>query len=145
TAFPTKKTLENHFSTAHRNFDMNTPDSMTTESYRAAKNSNGSISPEISENHADPRFRGTSRLNDWLKEFNSYQEDLKNGKGDRMPNLSIARFSNDHTAGLHAGTPTPQFFVAENDYAIGKIVEAASNSSYWKNTAIFVVEDDAQD
>jgi arylsulfatase A-like enzyme len=41
--------------------------------------------------------------------------------------------------------PTPQFFVAENDYAVGRLVEAVSNSSYWKDTAIFVVEDDAQD
>ena len=144
-AFAAKKSLENHFSPFLRNFDQNTPDSMTTDSYRAAKESNGKIKPEISENQTETRFRGTSRLNEWLKDFNGYVEDLKNGKGDKMPNLSIARFSNDHTAGLHKGTPTPQFFVAENDYAIGKLVEAVSNSPYWKNTAIFIVEDDAQD
>ena len=144
-AFAAKKSLENHFSPFLRNFDQNTPDSMTTDSYRAAKESNGKIKPEISDTHTETRFRGTSRLNEWLKDFNGYVEDLKNGKGDKMPNLSIARFSNDHTAGLHKGTPTPQFFVAENDYAIGKLVEAVSNSPYWKNTAIFIVEDDAQD
>jgi len=46
---------------------------------------------------------------------------------------------------LRAGTPTPQFYVAENDYAVGLLVEAVSNSPYWRDTAIFIVEDDAQD
>src|SRR5207244_10370300 len=40
--------------------------------------------------------------------------------------------------------PTPQFTVADNDYAVGRLVEAVSSSPYWKDTAIFVVEDDAQ-
>ena len=62
-----------------------------------------------------------------------------------MPNLSILRLSNDHTDGIAVGKPTPQFFVADNDYALGRLVEAVSNSPYWKDTAIFVVEDDAQD
>jgi len=70
---------------------------------------------------------------------------LQAGKGDRLPNLSIVRLSNDHTAGLNDGIPTPQFFVAENDYALGRMVEEVSNSPYWKDTAIFVLEDDAQD
>ncbi|MDQ3323430.1 MAG: hypothetical protein M3525_13515, partial [Acidobacteriota bacterium] len=52
---------------------------------------------------------------------------------------------NDHTAGSNENVPTPQFFVAENDYALGRLVEEVSNSPYWKDTAIFVLEDDAQD
>jgi len=51
---------------------------------------------------------------------------------------------NDHTAGMRPGQPTPQFYVAENDYALGRLVEEVSSSPYWKDTAIFVVEDDAQ-
>jgi hypothetical protein len=47
--------------------------------------------------------------------------------------------------GLSAGKPTPQFYVADNDYALGLIVEAVSSSPYWRDTAVFVVEDDAQD
>ena len=62
-----------------------------------------------------------------------------------MPNLSIVRLSNDHTAGLNRSRPTPQFYVADNDYALGRMVEEVSKSPYWKDTAIFVVEDDAQD
>ena len=46
---------------------------------------------------------------------------------------------------MHKGTPTPQFYVADNDYALGRLVEDVSKSPYWKDTAIFVVEDDAQD
>jgi hypothetical protein len=53
--------------------------------------------------------------------------------------------SNDHTDGIAARKPTPQFYVADNDYGIGLLVEAVSNSPYWKDTAIVVVEDDAQD
>ena len=145
TAFATKKSLENHFSPTHRNFDMNTPDSMTTESYRAAREGNSSNDPLITRANARPEFQGSSRFGEWQQEFRSFVADLQAGKGDKMPNLSILRFSNDHTAGLRSGVPTPQFYVADNDYALGKLVEEISNSPYWKDTAIFVLEDDAQD
>jgi YVTN family beta-propeller protein len=144
-AFPTKKTLEGHYSSSFRNFDMDTPDAMTIDSYRAAKGSGGRSSPLISNQNAEERFRGTSRLGVWLDEFESFVAERNSGKPDRMPNLSIVRLSNDHTDGIRALRPTPQFFVADNDFALGKLVEAVSNSSYWKDTAIFVVEDDAQD
>jgi hypothetical protein len=61
-----------------------------------------------------------------------------------MPNFSMIRFPNNHTAGMRPGQPTPQFYVADNDYALGRLVEEVSSSPYWKDTAIFVVEDDAQ-
>jgi hypothetical protein len=51
---------------------------------------------------------------------------------------------NDHTSGLNEGLPTPRAAVADNDLALGQIVEAISKSKYWKDTVIFVVEDDAQ-
>ena len=144
TAFATKKSLEGNFAPLHRNYDMLTPDAMTVDSYRAAKE-NKAIDAAINSDHADARFRGTSRFGEWQKEFRGYAADLQAGKGDRLPNLSIVRLSNDHTAGLNDGIPTPQFFVAENDYSLGRLVEEVSNSPYWKDTAIFVVEDDAQD
>jgi YVTN family beta-propeller protein len=124
-AFPTKKSLEGRVSTDYRNFDMDTPDAMTVDSYRAARESNGS--PLIT--------RGNSRLGVWLQEFRSGQ----------LPSLSVIRLSNDHTNGISVHRPTPQFYVADNDYALGLMVEAVSNSPYWKDTAIVVVEDDAQD
>ncbi len=144
-AFATKRTLEGHFSPTFRNFDQNTPDSFTTDSYRLHKESKGAVNPVITRNHADERLRGYSRLGDWLDEFNGYVTDRNAGKADRLPNLTIMRFPNDHTDGMRVGRPTPQFYVAENDYAIGKLVEAVSNSPYWRDTAIFILEDDSQD
>ncbi len=144
TAFAAKKTLENHFSTTVRNFDMDTPDSLTIDSYRIARESKTKIDAAITPDNRDARFRGSSRFGDWQKEFRLFVADLNEGRGDKLPNLSILRFSNDHTAGLRQGTPTPQFYVAENDYAVGRLVEEVSKSPYWKDTAIFVVEDDAQ-
>ncbi len=144
TAFAAKKSLEGHFSTTVRNFDMDTPDSFTTDSYRAAVESKNVVDAVISPDNKIEKFRGSSRFGDWQQEFRGSIAALQAGKGDNLPNLSIIRFSSDHTAGLRQGTPTPQFYVAENDYAVGKLVEEVSNSPYWKDTAIFVVEDDAQ-
>ncbi len=143
-AFAAKKTLEGNFSTA-RNFDMNTPDIMSTDSYRAARESSSQADAAVTDNNQNAAFRGHSRFGAWSSEFHGYVADMQAGKGDHLPNLSIVRLSNDHTAGLRRGTPTPQFFVAENDYALGRIVEEVSKSPYWADTAIFVVEDDAQD
>jgi YVTN family beta-propeller protein len=145
TAFASKRSLEGHFSPTARNFDQHTPDIMTTDSYRAARESATSIDPAITTDNTDARFRGTSRFGEWAKEFRGFVSDLQSGRGDRLPNLSIVRLSNDHTAGLGRNVPTPQFYVAENDYALGRMVEEVSKSPYWKDTAIFVVEDDAQD
>jgi hypothetical protein len=142
-AFATKKSLEGRFNTDYRNFDMDTPDSMTVDSYRAARESN--VSALISDAHADSRFRGNSRLGAWLAEFQRFVKERAAGLEDRMPNLSTLRLPNDHTDGISARKPTPQFFVADNDYGVGLIVEAVSNSPYGKDTAIVVVEDDAQD
>ena len=101
--------------------------------------------PLVTTDHADPRFRGTSRLGVWLEEFRAYVSDAEAGRGDHLPALSIMHLPNDHTVGLSPGLPTPQFHMADNDYALGRLVEAVSHSPYWKNTAILVVEDDAQD
>jgi len=144
-AIPTKKSLEGHCSATFRSFDLRTPDVMTPDSYRAAKDATRWTDVAITRNNEDPRFRGTSRLGEWLEEFRGFVADIEAGKPDRMPNFSMMRLPSDHTNGLAVDYPTPQFYVAENDYAVGYLVEAVSNSPYWKDTAIFVVEDDAQD
>ena len=61
-----------------------------------------------------------------------------------MPQLQILRLPNDHTAGASANKPTPQAHFADNDLALGRIVEAVSKTKFWASTAIFVLEDDAQ-
>jgi len=78
------------------------------------------------------------RADIWLKEFQEYVQ-----RGT-MPSLMIVRLPNDHTAGARAGSPTPQAYMADNDLALGRIVEAISKSPFWKNTLIAVLEDDAQ-
>jgi YVTN family beta-propeller protein len=133
-AFPTKKSLEGRYSASYRNFDMDTPDAMTLDSYRAVRENNGA-NPLISN----------SRLGVWLEEFRAFAAERSAGTGDRLPNLSTVRLPNDHTDGIVVRKPTPQFYVADNDYALGLMVEAVSNSPYWNDTAIVVVEDDAQD
>ncbi len=78
------------------------------------------------------------RVDIWLEEFRKFEQ-----SGD-LPRLSIIRLGNDHTAGTRTGYPTPRAMIAENDAALGRIVEAISNSRFWKESAVFVLEDDAQ-
>ncbi|HKH94427.1 MAG TPA: beta-propeller fold lactonase family protein [Gemmatimonadaceae bacterium] len=62
-----------------------------------------------------------------------------------MPNLVMVILPSDHTVGTSAGWCTPKACVADNDLALGRIVDALSHSSFWKSMAILSVEDDAQD
>jgi YVTN family beta-propeller protein len=78
------------------------------------------------------------RVDVWTQEFTGY---VANGN---LPQLSIIRLGNDHTSGAKPGAPTPRAMIADNDLALGRLVEAISNSVYWKDSAIFIVEDDAQ-
>jgi YVTN family beta-propeller protein len=61
-----------------------------------------------------------------------------------MPALEIMHLGNDHTAGARPGAPTPRAMVADNDLALGRIIEALSKTPFWAHTAVFVLEDDAQ-
>jgi YVTN family beta-propeller protein len=79
-----------------------------------------------------------ARIDVFLKEFRGFV------KAKEMPRLLILRLGNDHTAGTKKGERTPRAMVAENDVALGRLVEAISRSPFWKDTAIFVIEDDAQ-
>ena len=63
---------------------------------------------------------------------------------DTMPDFVLLRLPDDHTAGTRPGGPTPKASVADNDLAVGRAVEAISHSPYWDDTAVFILEDDAQ-
>ncbi len=78
------------------------------------------------------------RADAWLAEFNRYVAD------GNLPALEIMSLPNDHTAGLSAKKPTPRAYMADNDLALGRIVEALSHSPYWRDTVVLVLEDDAQ-
>jgi YVTN family beta-propeller protein len=66
-------------------------------------------------------------------------------KSGDMPNINIITLNNDHTNGTRPGAPKPRAMVADNDLALGRVVEGLSKSRFWKDSLILVVEDDAQD
>ena len=108
--------------------------------------------PEL-RGHFDPRFADFRvdypdqlRADEFLREFDGFVRAHKENKQRaELPNYVLLRLPNDHTGGTRPGFPTPSASVADNDLAIGRVVEAVSHSSYWEDTAIFIVEDDAQD
>ena len=95
--------------------------------------------------HTSPRYPGfdldipdQQRVRVWLDEFEEF------ARTNTLPALEIVRLPNDHTSGAAAGKPTPSAFMADNDLALGRMIDALSASKYWKNTVVFVVEDDSQ-
>ena len=78
------------------------------------------------------------RVGKWKHDFDSLV-----AKG-ALPQLSTIKLPNDHTAGAKEGMPTPRAMVAENDLALGEFIEHLSKSTVWKESAIFILEDDAQ-
>ena len=96
--------------------------------------------------HTSPNYPGWNleiqdqhRADVWIGELAGF---VKQGS---MPALQILKLPNDHTEGATKGRPTPQAHMADNDLALGRIVEALSKSPFWKSTVVFVLEDDAQD
>jgi DNA-binding beta-propeller fold protein YncE len=84
------------------------------------------------------------RADQFLREFAAFVEARKAGKGEQLPSFALVRLPNDHTAATKVGSPTPKAAISDNDLAVGRVVEAISHSPYWDDTAIFVIEDDAQ-
>lgn len=95
--------------------------------------------------HIDPWYRPWDLSYSDQKRADRFISELKRFEGEgEMPRLQIVRLPNDHTHGSTRNWPTPAAYVADNDLALGRIVEAVSQSKFWPQTAIFVVEDDAQ-
>ena len=90
--------------------------------------------------YGNHEFSDAMRADALIKELN----DFESLPGDQLPELMVVALPNDHTAGIRPGSPTPRAMVADNDAALGKIVESFSKSRFWENTVIFVVEDDSQ-
>jgi DNA-binding beta-propeller fold protein YncE len=78
------------------------------------------------------------RVDQWLEEFRGFEK-----KGEWV-NLTMMALPQDHCSGTQPGMPTPRAHMADNDLALGRLVEAISNSKFWKKTVIFVLEDDPQ-
>ncbi|MBA4140852.1 MAG: bifunctional YncE family protein/alkaline phosphatase family protein [Segetibacter sp.] len=97
------------------------------------------------QNYYCPIYTGGPReINDQYKADVFINELHAFEKNDSFPNLMMLSLPNNHTSGTQPGFPTPRAMVADNDLALGKIVEAVSKSKFWKETAIFVIEDDPQ-
>lgn len=97
------------------------------------------------EGHFCPNFpsynlqvKDVDRVAVWLEEFRRFE------KEGEMPRLQIVRLPQNHTSGTRPGAWTPRAMVADNDLALGQLVEAVTHSKFWRQTAIFVLEDDAQ-
>jgi YVTN family beta-propeller protein len=86
----------------------------------------------------DLNFRDTSRFYQWKKDFDSLVAI------NALTKFNTLRFGNDHTEGMRKGRPTPYAHVADNDLAVGMFIDYLSKSSVWKESAVFVLEDDAQ-
>jgi YVTN family beta-propeller protein len=96
----------------------------------------GAFSPEFPPFDLD--ISDQTRADIWLREFRAFEA------SGGLPRLTIMRLPRDHTAGTRVGSVTPRAMVADNDLALGRIVDAISHSRFWKESAIFVLEDDAQ-
>ncbi|MGO9404552.1 MAG: phosphoesterase [Terriglobales bacterium] len=100
--------------------------------------------------HYDPQFPDFNtdypdqlRADEFLREFDEFVK--AKGTAKELPQFTLLYLPDDHTGGTRPGKPTPQASVADNDLALGRVVDAVSHSPYWDDTAIFVLEDDAQD
>ena len=87
----------------------------------------------------DMKISDQHRADIWLAEFDEYR------KSGELPALEIVQLPRDHTGGGKAGYPTPRACMADNDFALARMVEAVSSSPFWADTVFFVLEDDAQD
>jgi hypothetical protein len=105
----------------------------------------GKTSHKTLENHYckeykswDLKYKDVDRCKAWIKEFDELVE--KN----QVPRFNSLRMGNDHTSGAKAGAFTPYAMVADNDYAVGMFIDHLSHSEIWKESAVFILEDDAQ-
>jgi hypothetical protein len=109
-------------------------------------------SKAVLRDHFDPLYPDFNteypdqlRADEFLNEFDGFVRARKDGGGTELPAFVLLYLPDDHTHGTSAGKPRPAASVADNDLAVGRVVEAVSHSPYWDDTAIFILEDDAQD
>ena len=111
---PTKAVLRNHFDPLYPDFNTDYPDQL--------------------------------RADEFLNEFGAYARARIANESEefQLPAFVLLYFPDDHTGGTRPDKPRPEASIADNDLALGRVVEAVSHSPYWDDTAIFVLEDDAQ-
>jgi DNA-binding beta-propeller fold protein YncE len=117
------------------------------EFVHSPKKPGGPVTPTIPilRDHIDPQYHqfdlkypDAQRAARFVAELHRFE-----ATGD-MPRFQVVRLGNDHTEGAKVGAWTPTAMVADNDLALGTVVDAVARSGFWPTTAIFVLEDDAQ-
>jgi hypothetical protein len=105
----------------------------------------------VLRDHFDPQFPDFNteypdqiRADEFLNEFEGFVRARRENKGTQLPAFVLLYLPDDHTHGTTPGKPRPAASVADNDLAVGRVVEAVSHSPYWDDTAILILEDDAQ-
>jgi YVTN family beta-propeller protein len=101
------------------------------------------VRPVLSQNYPcyeSHNFNDQIRAEAFIKELKEYEKT----PGDHLPQLMILALPQDHTAALREGFATPRAMVADNDLALGKIIEALTKSRFWDSTVVFVTQDDSQ-
>ena len=127
---PTRKTLMGKTDLDFREFDTDYADS---EAWVQDK-----ITPAPKQRTAFGSHQDPARITTWKREFAAYV------KNKNLPPLCMLALMRDHTGGTTPGASSPLAMVADNDYAVGQVVDTISHSPYWKSSAIVIVEDDAQ-
>lgn len=120
-----------------RRFDLSYPDS---DAPHVLAEKNNAPDDYLWRTQAYGSHNLPCRFDEWKREFDLML--AKDPSGNAVPNLMTLRLGTDHTQGGRG--PSPRAMVADNDYAIGELVDAVSHSPIWKSSAIVVVEDDAQ-
>jgi YVTN family beta-propeller protein len=122
-----------------------------TDVYNDYRNGTKNVKIEVKANVASlqpythPGYPGFPLLTPDVYRARLFLEELKayEAKGE-LPNLIYVYLPCDHTTGTRPGSPTPRAMIADNDLALGQIVDAVTRSKFWPETCIFVVEDDPQ-
>ncbi|HEX5324848.1 MAG TPA: hypothetical protein VFW40_13760, partial [Capsulimonadaceae bacterium] len=122
-----------------RRFDNDYPDSDAPGIYYKQDKNASCLYAEMAYGH----YQEPSRFAEWDREFKEMLAKAPDGRA--VPKFMTIRLPHDHNQGGQSGKHTPRSEVADNDYGVGQIVDAVSHSPIWRSTAIFVIEDDAQD
>jgi len=130
----------------YRSYGENAARASTGTTMEAAPGADGLVGHVSKDYGLGLAVRDTNKVAVFLRDLKESEANYDSPDPEKqLPNYIVMSMGEDHTRGTTPGAYTPQAMVANNDYAIGQLVDAVSHSRYWPNTAIFIIEDDAQD